>query len=65
MKFTIVEFKAESEILVVKDKMELIKWQPSMRGSCTESVFIFQFLNEKKHNYVKQNLTVHFIIRKV
>ena len=29
------------------------------------SVFIFQFLNNKMHNYVKQNVTVHFIIQKV
>jgi hypothetical protein len=30
-----------------------------------ESVFIFQFLNDKMHNYVKQNITVNFIIQKL
>ena len=28
-------------------------------------MFIFQFLNVKMHNYVKQNITVHFIIQKL
>ena len=28
-------------------------------------VFIFQFLNDKIHNYVKQNITVNFIIKKL
>ena len=28
-------------------------------------MFIFQFLNDKMHNYVKQNITVHFIIQKL
>jgi hypothetical protein len=26
-------------------------------------VFIFQFLNDKIHNYVKQNIIVNFIIQ--
>ena len=30
-----------------------------------ESVFIFQFLNDKMHNYVKQNILVYFIIQKL
>jgi hypothetical protein len=30
-----------------------------------ESVFIFQFLNDKIHNYVKQNIIVNFIIQKL
>ena len=30
-----------------------------------ESVFIFQFLNDKMHNYVKQNIIVYFIIQKL
>ena len=30
-----------------------------------ESVFIFQFLNGKIHNYVKQNIIVNFIIQKL
>ena len=29
------------------------------------SVFIFQFLDDKMHNYVKQNITVNFIIQKL
>ena len=40
-----------------------------MRGfsflSFEESVFILQFLNDKVHNYVKQNLIVHFIVQKL
>ena len=28
-----------------------------------ESVFIFQILNDKMDNYVKQNITVNFIIQ--
>ena len=28
-------------------------------------MFIFQFLNDKMHNYVKQNIIVHFIIQKL
>jgi hypothetical protein len=28
-------------------------------------VFIFQFLNDKMHNYVKQNITVSFNIQKL
>jgi hypothetical protein len=30
-----------------------------------ESVFVFQFLNDKIHNYVKQNIIVNFIIQKL
>ena len=30
-----------------------------------ESVFIFQFLNDKIHNYVKQNIIVNFSIQKL
>ena len=30
-----------------------------------ESVFNFQYLNDKMHNYVKQNIIVHFIIQKL
>ena len=30
-----------------------------------ESVLIFQFLSDKMHNYVKQNITVNFIIQKL
>ena len=30
-----------------------------------ESVFIFQFLNDKMYNYVKHNITVNFIIQKL
>ena len=30
-----------------------------------ESVFIFQFLNNKMHKCVKQNIIVHFIIQKL
>ena len=30
-----------------------------------ECVFIFQFLNDKMHNYVKQNIIVYFIIQKL
>ena len=30
-----------------------------------ESVFIFQFLNDNIHNYVKQNIIVNFIIQKL
>ena len=30
-----------------------------------ESVFIFQFLNDKMHNYVKQNINVQSIIQKL
>ena len=30
-----------------------------------ESVLIFQFLNDKIHNYVKQNIIVSFIIQKL
>ena len=30
-----------------------------------ECVFIFQYLNDKMHNYVKQNIIVHFIIQKL
>jgi hypothetical protein len=30
-----------------------------------ESMFIFQFLNDKIHNYVKQNIIVNFIIQKL
>ena len=30
-----------------------------------ESVFIFQFLDDKMHNYVKHNITVNFIIQKL
>ena len=30
-----------------------------------ESEFIFQFLNDKMHNYVKQNLTTNFNIQKL
>ena len=29
-----------------------------------ENVFIFQFLNDKMHCYVKHNITVNFIIQK-
>ena len=29
------------------------------------TVFIFQFLNDKMHNYVKHNITVNFIIQKL
>ena len=29
-----------------------------------ESVFIFQFLNDEIHNYLKQKITVNFIIQK-
>ena len=40
-----------------------------MRGfsslSFEESVFILQFLNDKMHNYVKQNITKSFIIKKL
>ena len=30
-----------------------------------ESVFIFQFLNDKMHNYVLFDIIVHFIIEKL
>ena len=30
-----------------------------------ESAFVFQFLNDKMHNYVKHNLTLNFIIQKL
>jgi hypothetical protein len=30
-----------------------------------ESVFIFQFLSDKIHNYVKQNIIVNFVIEKL
>ena len=29
------------------------------------SVFVFQFLNDKIHNYVKKNIIVHFILQKL
>ena len=34
-------------------------------ASGLESVFIFQFLNDKIHNDVKQNMIVNFIIQKL
>ena len=30
-----------------------------------ESVFIFKFLNDEMHNYVKQSIIMHFIIQKL
>ena len=29
------------------------------------SVFIFEFLKDKMQDYVKENMTVHFVIRKL
>ena len=28
-------------------------------------MFVFQFLNDEMHDYVKQNIIVHFIIQKL
>ena len=30
-----------------------------------ENVFLFQFLNDEMHDYVKKNIIVHFIIQKL
>ena len=46
----------------------LSKWEDLAFSVCMlfeESVFIFQFLNNKMHNYVLFNTFVHFIIQKL
>ena len=46
----------------------LSKWEDLAFSVCMlfeESVFIFQFLNNKMHNYVLFNTFVHFFIRKL
>ena len=46
----------------------LSKWEDLAFSVCIifeESVFIFQFLNDKMHNYVLFNTFVHFIIQKL
>ena len=46
----------------------LSKWEDLAFSVCMlfeESVFIFQFLNDKMHNYVKQNIIINFIIQKL
>ena len=46
----------------------LSKWEDLAFSVCIifeESVFIFQFLNDKMHNYVLFNAFVRFIIRKL
>ena len=43
----------------------LSKWEDLAFSVCMlfeESVFIFQFLNDKTHNYVLFNTFMHFII---
>ena len=46
----------------------LSNWEDLAFSVCIifeESVFIFQFLNDKMHNYVLFNAFVHFIIQKL
>ena len=46
----------------------LSNWEDLAFSVCIifeESVFIFQFLNDKMHKCIKQNIIVHFIIQKL
>ena len=42
-----------------------VKFRELSFAQFVDCVFIFQYLNDKIHNYVKQNIIVNFIIQKL
>ena len=66
-----LKFEVENRKLILPQRT--CAWSVKMRGSSAfsvcilfeENVSIFQFLNDKMHNYVKQNIIVNFIIQKL